>query len=68
MKAMQDRYTDRLSDYIDDEELDPREREEIESQFVVGVDDPVAHTDESADASPALHAEIVLGIRRRERP
>ena len=33
MKAMQDRYTDRLSDYIDDEELDPREREEIETHL-----------------------------------
>jgi hypothetical protein len=26
---MQDRYTDRLSDYVDDEDLDPRERAEI---------------------------------------
>ena len=30
---MQDRYTDRLSDYIDDEELDPRERAEIEAHL-----------------------------------
>jgi anti-sigma factor RsiW len=30
---MQDRYTDRLSDYIDDEDLDPREREEIEAHL-----------------------------------
>ena len=30
---MQDRYTDRLSDYIDDEDLDPRERAEIEAHL-----------------------------------
>lgn len=32
---MQDRYTDRLSDYIDDEDLDPRERAEIEAHLEV---------------------------------
>ena len=30
---MQDRYTDRLSDYMDDEDLDPRERAEIETHL-----------------------------------
>ena len=32
---MQDRYTDRLSDYIDDEDLDARERAEIEAHLTV---------------------------------